>query len=99
MSEKEINPNRRFIGKVKDQQGQFGKFQKVLIDNPSPTNQDGSANTYYKGNLIWLDAETGKKYLVKQIAIRGVSQAQLQKGFNSSLSIDLDSEYEVQDLG
>ena len=72
------------------------EIQKVLIDNPNPANEDGSANQYYKGSLLWLDAETGKKYLVKQISVRGVPKNAQDKGFTSSISIDLDSAYEVQ---
>lgn len=97
--QKQQNPNRRFIGKVKQQQGKFGTFNKIYVDNPNPNNQDGTPNAYYKGSLIWVDQETGKKYLVKQLSVRGVPQSALQKGFLQSISIDLDSEYEVQDLG
>lgn len=102
--EKKVNPLRRFLGKVRQQQGQFGAFLKVLIDNPSPTRLDKATNTqvpdtYNKGVLLWLDNETGKKYLVKQLSVRGVSSDALQKGFTNSISIDLDNEYEVQELG
>lgn len=97
--EKKQNPNRRYVGKVKTQKGQYGDFQKVLVDNPNPNNEDGSENKYYKGSLIWLDAETGKKYLVKQLSVRGAPKAAQEKGFHSSISIDLDSTYEVQELG
>lgn len=90
--------NRRFLGKIREQEGQYGKFLKVLIDNPHPNNEDGSASKYYKGSLIWLDAQTGKKFLVKQIAIRGVSDSAREKGFTNSISIDLDSSYEVSEL-
>lgn len=97
--EKKQNPNRRYVGKVKNQKGQYGDFQKILVDNPNPANEDGSANQYYKGSLLWLDAATGKKYLVKQLSVRGAPKAAQEKGFTSSISIDLDSEYEVQELG
>ena len=98
-NEKKNNENRRFLGKVKNNEGQYGRYQKILIDNPSPTKKDGSEDPYYKGSLIWIDNVTGKKYLVKQISLRGVSQTLSQKGFVSSISIDLDNAYEVQDLG
>lgn len=98
------NANRRFLGKVKQQQGQYGAFLKLLIDNPSPTKIDKATNTevedkYNKGVLLWCDNETGKKYLIKQMSVRGVSDEAKQKGFTNSISIDLDSEYEVQELG
>lgn len=104
MSEEKKNPLRRFLGKVRQQQGQHGAFLKLLIDNPSPTKLDKSTNTlvedkYNKGVLLWCDNETGKKYLVKQMSVRGVSQEAQAKGFTNSVSIDLDSEYEVKELG
>jgi len=97
--EKKKNEHRRYLGKVKNQKGQYGDFQKILIDNPNPNNEDGSANQYYKGSLIWCDNTAGKKYLVKQISVRGAPQSAREKGFTSSISIDLDSSYEVQELG
>ncbi len=96
--EKKKNENRRYLGKVKSQKGQYGDFLKILVDNPNPNNEDGSANQYYKGSLIWLDATTGKKFLVKQISVRGVPEAAREKGFLQSITIDLDSSYEVQEL-
>lgn len=102
MSEKKENPNRRFVGKIKQMSGQYGNFQKVLIDNPSPVEGEGenqTPNKYYQGNLIWLDAATGRRYVIKQLSVRGVSQAQAGRGFIGSLSIDLDDAYEVEDKG
>lgn len=96
--EKKQNPNRRYVGKVRSQKGQYGDFLKILVDNPSPANEDGTANQYYKGSLIWLDAETGKKYLVKQLSVRGVPESARKSGFLQSISVDLDSSYEVEEL-
>lgn len=100
---KNKNENRRYIGKVQESEGKFGKFLKVVIDNPTPTKLNKSTNEkeqdpYYKGSLLWLDQETGKKYLVKQISVRGVSEKAEKYGFTNSLSIDLDNEYETQEL-
>lgn len=97
--EKKKNESRRFLGKVKSQKGQFGDFLKILIDNPLPNKEDGTPDPYNKGCLIWLDSATGKKYLVKQISVRGVSDSAREKGFLQSISIDLDSSYEVQEIG
>lgn len=102
MSEKQ-NPNRRYLGKVRQQQGQHGAFLKLYIDNPLPTKTDKETgqqvpDTYNKGVLLWLDNETGKKYVVKQLSVRGVSNTAKQQGFTNSVSIDLDSEYEVKEL-
>lgn len=104
MAEENKNPLRRFLGKVRQMQGQHGAFLKLYIDNPTPTKLDKATNTqvpdtYNKGFLLWCDNETGKKYIIKQMSVRGVSNDAQQKGFTNSVSIDLDSEYEVQDLG
>lgn len=96
MSQNNQNSNKRYIGKVKTQNGQNGTFQKILINNPYANNQDGTPNTYFKGCLIWLDQETGKKYLVKQIGIGDYKQP--KNGCGSFITISLDNEYEVQEL-
>lgn len=103
MSEKTKNENRRYIGKVKQQTGAYGSFLKLLIDNPTPTRLDKSTNLqvedkYNKGVLIWCDNETGKKYLIKQMSVRGVPEDAAAKGFTNSISLDLDNEYEVEEL-
>lgn len=103
MSEEKKNASRRFLGKVKKQEGQYGSYLKLYIDNPLPTKLDKSTNTrvedtYNKGLLLWLDNETGKKYVVKQMAVRGVSDEASKKGFTNSVSIDLDNEYEAEEL-
>lgn len=103
MSEENKNPNRRYIGKVKQQEGQYGAFLKLCVDNPTPTKIDRSTNTevpdpYNKGVLIWCDNETGKKYLVRNLSVRGVSKEAAEKGFTNSISLDLDNKYEVQEL-
>lgn len=85
----------RFIAKMKQQAGQFGNFYKVLLNNPSPMNKDGSPNTYYKGHLLWFDATTGKYYQVLQMSVKGVTQKDLANGYVQSLSIDLDDKYQV----
>ena len=93
------NPNRRYVGKIREQNGQYGPFKKFLVDNPSPTNQDGTPNQYHKGVLLWCDQETGKKYLVKSMSLKGVPEGAAQRGFVNSICLDLDNEYDVQDLG
>lgn len=92
------NENRRYIGKVQQVNGANGLFQKILIDNPNPAKEDGTPNQYYKGSLLWCDAKTGKKFAVKQMSLKGVSQDMLQKDFVSSIAIDLDNEYHVKNL-
>tara|TARA_R110000868_G_C10973188_1_gene771532 strand:+ start:68484 stop:68813 length:330 start_codon:yes stop_codon:yes gene_type:complete len=95
----------RYIGKVqqktfqkKDNSGSFEKFS-VLLDNPSPTNADGSPNQYHKGVLIWFDAETGEKFQVKQLELAGVSDNDRGRGFINSVKMKLDNTYHVDKLG
>lgn len=95
MSKKEKNDNLRFIGKVKVEDGQYGKFSKIVMDNTYATNKDGVENKYYKGNLFWVDAETGKTYLVKQMMLKGVHESAANHGFTKSICLDLSSQYHV----
>lgn len=90
------NANKRFIGKIKNCQGQYGAYQKIMIDNPKPLDKDGNPDQYHKGSLIWVDNETGELFLVKQVGIKGVSQGAAQNGFVGSLCIDLDNQYDVE---
>ena len=98
MAKNEQYPNSRFIGKIKEVNGQNGAFNKILIDNPNPEKPDGSVDTYYKGNLIWFDQETGLYYKVKQIALKGVSEKAAANGDINSLMIDLGSSYHVEEM-
>lgn len=91
MSEQNKKPNRRYIANVVTEQGQYGAFSKVLVNNVNPNNKDGTPNKYYRGNLLWVDAVTGKKFLVKQLKIYSANNKQ-------SLYFDLDDEYNVQEL-
>ena len=86
-------PNRRYLANMKGTQTQYGTLTKALMNNLQPNNADGSPNNYYKGNLIWADAITGKKYLVKQM------QIQDHQNGSQSLVLDLDSSYHVEELG
>lgn len=94
---KEKNENLRYVAKVAVSEGQHGKFNKIIVDNPNPLTKDGEPNKYYQGNLFWVDSETGKSYLVKQMSVKGVSQKAREHGFVQSLVIDLGSEYHVQE--
>ena len=95
MSKKE---SYRTIARIKEEQGRNGAFRKVLINNPFPTNKDGSVNKYHTGILLWCDGATGKHYLVKQMKVGSVSDSQHNVGFTESLYIDLEDEYNVTDL-
>ena len=85
-------PNRRYLANIVTTQTQYGPFQKALMNNLQPTNQDGSPNNYFRGNLIWVDAITGKQYLVKQM------QFQQHQNGKSSLVLDIDSSYHVEEI-
>lgn len=89
---------KRYIGKVKKYDGKFGVFQKILIDNTEYLNADGTPNTFYKGNLLWIDGETGKQYIVKLLHIKGVSAESNAAGFTNSIMIDLLDEYCVKEI-
>jgi hypothetical protein len=99
---KEQNDSVRFIGNVKERQfnGKNGPFTRLMIEisNPTPLNKDGTENPYHKGVLVWFDAETKKQYVVKQITLSKVSEAQAKYGAVNSLKLDLSNTYEVEEL-
>lgn len=98
MSQQQDNRVLRYIAKIKEYATRNGNMQKILLDSLSPVNADGTENTYHKGELLWNDKETGKMYLVKQLAIRGVSQQDASRGVVNSIAIDLNDPYQVQEL-
>lgn len=90
----------RYIAKVKgrsgkNQQGEEFTTYRIEVDNVSPTNKDGTPNTYHKGVLVWVDNETGKTYQVKQLELRGVSEADAARGNTNSVAIALEDSYAV----
>lgn len=103
MSDEKQKATRRYVGKVVNKTGNYGPYQKVYIDNLEATNKDGTPNTYYKGALIWADAETGKNYHVKQFSIyiprEGMPADLVQRGFSCYITLNLDDDYEVTVLG
>lgn len=95
MADKKKNENRRYIGKIKEISGEYGDFHKFVVDNPNPKTEDGAANKYYKGSLMWRDAN-GELFIVKSMSLRGVSERDESNGFINSVSIDLDNKYDVK---
>lgn len=93
----------RYIARVKQRlcKGRNGDFMKstLLVNNVNPNNQDGTPNQYHEGVLIWIDSKTGHKYLIKQMELAGVSDAQAQKGFVNSIKLNLGDTYHVETLG
>lgn len=95
--------NRKYIGKLRETQTQYGTMQKIYMDNLNPVKEDGTADPYYKGALVWIDAETGQMYQVKQLSIstpkNGMNPALVQKGFTAQVSVDIEDSYEVEPKG
>lgn len=104
MSEIKKNENHRYVAKIKNQEfvnkstGEAFSKLKVVVDNPYPTNKDGEANPFHKGNLLWFDAEKGKYYKVKSLDVTNVSEKSKQVGFTHSLRLDLGDAYAVEEL-
>ncbi len=94
--------SKRWVGKVKNISTNNGGFQQIYLDNINTINKDGSPNKYYKGNLIWFDQETGKRFLVKQFGYAipkdGMKPELVQKGFSTFVTIDLGDMYAVEEL-
>lgn len=101
--ENKIAADRRYLGKVRNQQTKYGTMQKVYMDNLEATNKDGTPNKFYKGAMIWADAVTGKNYHVKQMSFwipkEGMDPALLQKGYSCFVTLNLTDDYEVTVLG
>lgn len=98
MSQQQNNQILRYIAKIKEYATRNGNMQKILLDSLTPVNQDGTENQYHQGELIWNDKQTGKMYLIKQLAIRGASQKDAARGVVNSIAIDLNDPYQVQEL-
>lgn len=103
MSEDKKKADRRYVGKVKNTQTQYGVMSKIMMDNLSPTKEDGTPDQYYQGALIWADAKTGKNYHVKQFQLwiprEGMNPALAAKGFSHFITLDLEDGYQVTVLG
>jgi len=95
--------NRRYVGKMRGTNTKYGTMYKIYMDNLDAQNKDGTPNKYYKGALIWADAETGKNYHVKQMSLwipkDGMDPALVAKGYSHFITLNLDDQYEVTVLG
>ena len=92
------NKNARYIARIKELRGKFGKFFNILIDNPHPTKKDGEENPYYKGNLLWFDVETKSYYKIKSMAVKGVNDDMKKHGYINTIMIDLGDEFQTEKL-
>ena len=82
---------RKFIGKIKEIDGQYGKFQSIVLDNPK------SDSEYYKGHLEWVD-QNGDRFLIKQLSVRGVGEHSKKYGFTNSIAFEPENEYQAEKL-
>jgi len=102
MSDQKPKRQTRYVAKVRNMSGSNGPFQKIYAENSNPLNADGTPNKYFKGSLLWVDAETGKYYQVKQLSFfnppQGMNPSQAEKGFASFITLDLENKYEVEEL-
>jgi hypothetical protein len=98
MNEPKVS-TKRYIGKVKNQQTQFGILKKLVIDNPHANKKDGQPDPYNKGALIWIDRETGHQYQVLGLTCSvprdGLNPKLVEAGFESNIVLDLASSYEA----
>lgn len=100
MSNEQKN-SKRWIGKIKNITTKFGVMQKIYMENTEHLGKDGQPNPYYKGAMVWYDAD-GTAYKVKQMSITipkdGMPAELVQKGFSCYVTLTLDDDYEVQIL-
>lgn len=89
---------KRFIGKVREFSGSYGPFHKIQLDNVEYKNGDGTENKYWKGNLIWFDNVTGKRYKVKSIYLKGANDEMRSKGIVNSVMLDLGDSFCVEEM-
>ena len=92
--------NVKYIGKVRNQQTQYGTMQKIYLDNLNPTNADGTPNKYYDCVLILVDTKTGEQFQVQQLSIsvpkNGMNPNLAEKGYVAQVSVDLNDSYMVK---
>lgn len=96
-----MNNIRRYVGIIRRVEGRNGAFDKIQFDNPLKERMNKDTNVveldpYWKGTLVWCDAKTGKQYKVKQLGLGGVNDASRGRGAVSSIFIDLDDSYHVE---
>lgn len=93
----------RHVGKVKGMNTKYGTKYSIHVDNFNPQNEDGTPNTYFKGSLVWFDAETGKSYQVKQMSMyvprNGIPKKLQDMGYSQYVTLNLEDNYQVTILG
>ncbi len=100
-AEKKDYKNRRYVASIWENQGDYGPYDSVAIDNHSPTKvnkktKEEEDNKYFTGYLMWQDAETEKFYHIKSMNI--IQPKESPEGMKGKLVIDLDNEYHVDEL-
>lgn len=97
MSNDKAKKNLLYIGKIKPMSGPFGTFQ-VLHFNLNPEfNKDGSANSYYEGMPAWIFPD-GRVIKMKSASLKGVGARDAERGYTSSIAVDLDSTHDYEIL-
>ena len=71
---------------------------EIQADNYNQLKDDGTPNPYYKGNLMYFDATTGKYYKIKSMAVRAPSPHGVDHGEVNSIMIDLDDTFHVEEI-
>ena len=87
---KKNNEDRRYVGSIWENDGDNGTFLSMSVDNRDPDDE------YYKGKLIWFDAEKEQYFEVKSMSV-----FEAQKGprnLTNKLVLDLDNEYHVEEM-
>ena len=87
---KKQSEGRRYVGSVWENEGNDGTFLSVSIDNRD------ESDDYYKGKLIWFDAETETYYEVKSMAVYGAQKG--PKNLTNKLVIDIENDYHVDEM-
>lgn len=92
----------RYVAKFKASQTKYGPMYQIMSDNFNALNKDGTPNKYFKGALIYVDAETGNQYLVKQMGLylpkEGMHESHAKNGYTHFVTLNLDDEYQVTPL-
>lgn len=82
---------KRYIGSVWLNDGRHGEFRSISIDNLDTDDE------YYRGKLIWFDAETDKYYFVKSLNLTDNVPESAPENLEEKLVIDLENEHHVEE--
>jgi hypothetical protein len=93
------NENKRFIGKIVENEYNGEVFYSIIFDNPYPTKKDSDEpDPYHKGELLWFDKKTGKYFQVLGLALRNPPPKCGSLKVVNSLMLDLDKKIHVKEI-